>query len=38
MGWILYGYQVMFMCGGQNSTEGHMVLLRFYKNLLHKFV
>ena len=38
MGWILYGYQVMFMCGGQNSTEGHMVLLRFYKNLLRKFV
>ena len=32
--WILCNV----ICGGQNSTEGHMVLLSFCKNLLHKFV
>ena len=25
MWWILYGYYVMFICVGQNSTVGHMV-------------
>ena len=35
---ILYGYYVMFLCGGQNSTEGHMVLEIFFKNLLRMFV
>ena len=24
--WVLYGYYVILMCGGQNSTEGHIVL------------
>ena len=31
-------YYVMFMCGGQYSTDGHMVLSKsFFKNLLHNF-
>ena len=39
MSWILYGYYVMVMCGGQHSTEGRMVLLKsFFKNLLHNFI
>ena len=34
----VWGYYVMFMCGGQYSTDGHMVLSKnFFKNLLHNF-
>ena len=28
--WVLYGYYVILMCGGQNSTEGHIVLERIF--------
>ena len=36
MWWVLYGYYVMFMSGGQNSPEGDMILQSFFKNLLHR--